>query len=286
MKLRRGRIFFECDAPGTHAQELREPAGNIFMGRLQNIWNDKPSCSSQSYHSKDQLIYFMKSYFRFLLSVSLVGFLAACQPVNQTTADTGIVPQTELDPVEVPLDKNGKARAYFASGCFWCVEAVYESVLGVDESISGYSGGHTENPTYELSNTGRTGHAEAVEIIYDPEVVDFSTLVDVYFGSQNVTQVNGQGPDRGSQYRSILFYQNEEQKQIIEEKIAAINKGLSGKKVAAEVYPFRKFWRGEDYHQDYEKKHPNNPYIRNVSVPRLKRFQAKFPHLLKEGAKH
>ena len=228
----------------------------------------------------------MKSYFILLLSVILFGFQAACQPVSQTTVDANIVPQTELDPIEVPLDKDGKARAYFASGCFWCVEAVYESVRGVDESISGYSGGHTENPTYESSNTGRTGHAEAVEIIYDPEVVSFATLVDVYFGSQNVIQVNGQGPDRGSQYRSILFYQNEEQKQIIEEKIAAINKLLGDRKVAAEVYPFRKFWLGEDYHQDYERKHPNHPYIRNVSVPRLKRFQAKFPHLLKEDAKH
>ncbi|QXD25818.1 peptide-methionine (S)-S-oxide reductase MsrA [Opitutia bacterium ISCC 51] len=228
----------------------------------------------------------MKPYLFFILCVSLFSLQAACQPVNQTTADSSIVPQTELDPIEVPLDKNGKARAYFASGCFWCVEAVYESVRGVDESISGYSGGHTKNPTYESSNTGRTGHAEAVEIIYDPEVVSFSQLVDVYFGSQNVTQVNGQGPDRGSQYRSILFYQNEEQKQIIEEKIAAINKALGGNKVAAEVYPFRKFWLGEDYHQDYERKHPNHPYIRGVSVPRLKRFQAKFPELLKDGAKH
>lgn len=223
-----------------------------------------------------------------LLSLSIALFVsqAACQPVSQTTAQANIVPQTELDPIEVPLDKDGMARAYFASGCFWCVEAVYESVRGVEESISGYSGGHTENPTYESSNTGRTGHAEAVEIIYDPAVVSFSTLVDVYFGSQNVTQVNGQGPDRGSQYRSIIFYQNEEQKRIIEEKIAAINKQLGGAKVAAEVYPFRKFWLGEAYHQDYERKHPNHPYIRNVSIPRLKRFQAKFPHLLKEDAKH
>ena len=104
------------------------------------------------------------------------------------------------------------ARAYFASGCFWCVEAVYESVKGVSEVINGYAGGHTKNPTYHASNTGRTGHAEAVEVIYDPTVVSFSTLVDVYFGSQNATQVNGQGPDRGSQYRSIIFYQNEDSK--------------------------------------------------------------------------
>lgn len=187
--------------------------------------------------------------------------------------------------VEVPL-QDGLARAYFASGCFWCVEAVYESVKGVKESYSGYSGGHTENPTYESSNTGKTGHAEAVEIIYDPKVVSFETLVDVYFGSQDVTQVNGQGNDRGSQYRSIIFYQNEEQKKIIDEKIAALNKEIAPDEVAAEVYPFEKFWMGEDYHQDYEKNHPENGYIQNVSIPRLKRFQEKFPDILKEGAEH
>ena len=123
--------------------------------------------------------------------------------------------------------KNGKAKAYFASGCFWCVEAVYESVKGVDEVINGYSGGHTSNPTYEASNTGRTGHAEAVEVIYDPQVISFSTLVDVYFASQNPTQVNGQGPDNGSQYRSIIFYQNDHQKQIILEKKEALLKILN-----------------------------------------------------------
>jgi peptide-methionine (S)-S-oxide reductase len=172
--------------------------------------------------------------------------------------------------------------AYFASGCFWCVEAVYESVAGVSESISGYAGGHTENPTYEASNTGLTGHAEAVAVYYDPNVVSFSTLVDVYFGSQNITQVNGQGPDRGSQYRSIIFYQSPEQKNIIDAKIAALNKQLAPDVVAAEVMPFEKFWEGEAYHQNYEKLHPNQGYIRSVSIPRLNRFKENFPHLLKK----
>ena len=162
------------------------------------------------------------------------------------------------------------------------MEAVYESVKGVEESISGYSGGHTKNPTYESSNTGLTGHAEAVEIYYNPDVVDFATLVDVYFGSQNITQVNGQGPDKGSQYRSIVFYQNEEEKKIIEEKVAALNKELAPDKVAAEIMEFNKFWIAEDYHQNYEKLHPNQGYIRAVSIPRLQRFQKKFPHLIKE----
>jgi len=184
-------------------------------------------------------------------------------------------------PVEVPL-KNGMARAYFASGCFWCVEAVYESVKGVSEVINGYAGGHTDDPTYHASNTGRTGHAEAVEVIYDPKVVNFSTLLDVYFGSQNVSQVNGQGPDRGSQYRSIIFYQNEAQKALIDQKKEALGKALNTN-IAAEVYPFQKFWKGEDYHQNYERLHPNNSYIRNVSIPRLRKFQQKFSHLLKSS---
>ena len=170
--------------------------------------------------------------------------------------------------------------AYFASGCFWCVEAIYENVKGVKEVISGYSGGHTKNPTYEESNTGRTGHAEAVKVIYDADVVSFKTLVDVYFASQNVTQVNGQGPDRGNQYRSIIFYQNEKEKQIIENKIKDLQPKYN-EPIAAEVTKFDKFWIAEQYHQDYKKKHPNNRYIQNVSNPRFERFKSKMPEVLK-----
>ncbi len=206
------------------------------------------------------------------------GLLLSCSQASKK-----ISLEQESNTKQVNLDSKDFKKAYFASGCFWCVEAVYESVKGVKESISGYSGGHTKNPTYESSNTGKTGHAEAVEIIYDPKVVSFSTLVDVYFGSQNVTQVNGQGPDRGSQYRSIIFYQNEEEKQIIDQKIKALNAELAPEKVAAEVMAFEKFWIGEDYHQDYEKRHPNHGYIQKISIPRLNRFKAKFPELIKEG---
>jgi len=172
-----------------------------------------------------------------------------------------------------------KSRAYFASGCFWCVEAIFESINGVSEVYNGYSGGHTKNPTYEASNTGKTGHAEAVEIIYDPELVSFKTLVDVYFGSQNIEQKNGQGNDIGSQYRSIAFYQNADEKAIIDAKIKELES--EGYAVASEVMSFEKFWMGEDYHQDYERLHPNHPYIQAVSIPRLKRFKAKFPDILK-----
>ncbi|SHJ18819.1 peptide-methionine (S)-S-oxide reductase MsrA [Aquimarina spongiae] len=213
------------------------------------------------------------------LIIGILFLFTSCQS-NSQTANPKQESLKNLPPVQTEA-VDGYERAYFASGCFWCVEAVYESVKGVKESISGYSGGHTDNPTYAASNTGRTGHAEAVEIYYNPEVISFETLVDIYFGSQNPTQINGQGPDHGSQYRSIIFYQNEEQKKIVEEKKSALAKKLN-RSIAAEILPFQKFWIGEDYHQDYEKRNPNNPYIRNVSIPRLLKFQSKFPHLIKD----
>lgn len=222
----------------------------------------------------------MKRFLSILGLSLLVVSQVSCQSKKEKTSD-----QASAEPVQVVSD-DGYARAYFASGCFWCVEAVYESVRGVQEVYNGYSGGHTDNPTYEASNTGRTGHAEAVEVIYDSSLINFSDLVDVYFGSQNITQVNGQGPDRGSQYRSIIFYQNQSEKALIEQKIQQLNKELGSDKVAAEVMPFQKFWMGEDYHQNYERLHPNNPYIQNVSIPRLNRFKAKFPELLKTSSDH
>jgi peptide-methionine (S)-S-oxide reductase len=226
----------------------------------------------------------MKTFIAFLILSGIFATQASCQSgTNKTNQEAAVQAQQTKTPVQVPL-QNGMERAYFASGCFWCVEAIYESVRGVQESISGYSGGHTENPTYQSSNTGRTGHAEAVEIIYNPKEITFSDLVDVYFGSQNITQVNGQGPDRGSQYRSIIFYQNEEQKNIIDAKINVLEKEVGEGNVAAQVIPFEKFWEGEAYHQNYEKRNPGNPYIQNVSIPRLKKFQKKFPHLLDQGA--
>lgn len=231
----------------------------------------------------------MKLNLSLLILLSAAFLTSSCQSTNNKTANEASVKEyiktsgaTSNTPKKyLPKEENLK-KAYFASGCFWCVEAVYESVKGVEKVNAGYSGGHTQNPTYESSNTGKTGHAEAVEVFYDANVVDFATLIDVYFGSQNITQVNGQGPDNGSQYRSIIFYENETEKAIIDEKITALNKTLSPKKVAAEVTKFEMFWIAEDYHQDYEKLHPNQGYIRAVSIPRLKKFQEKFPQLVKE----
>lgn len=213
---------------------------------------------------------------KFLLINFLSLFFLACGNNSNGNSST---PQAlvNAEPVQVPA-QNGLEHAYFSSGCFWCVEAIYESVKGVKEAISGYAGGEMKNPTYENSD----GHAETVEVIYDPDEVSYKTLVQVYFGSQNPTQVNGQGPDIGKHYRSIIFYQNEEQKQTIEEVKAEVAKNYD-KPIAAEILPFQKFWKAEDYHQNYERNHPENPYIQNVSIPRINRFKEKFPELLKEN---
>lgn len=208
-----------------------------------------------------------------LVSLIVAMFLAVTcgqDQKNETTIE-------QKDPIAVPM-QDGMARAYFASGCFWCVEEIYESVKGVEESISGYAGGNSTNPTYR----NHADHAEANEIIYDPKVVSFETLVDVYFASQNIEQVNGQGPDIGHSYRSIIFYQNAEQKQIIDNKIAELTK--EGYDVAAEVKPFQKFYIAEDYHQDYARLNPTNRYIQGVSIPRFKRFAAKMPEVVKKSA--
>lgn len=223
----------------------------------------------------------MRNFPIFILSVIMFSLQGSCKPSNDKNKEIESLAQKEQSPVQTELI-NGLKKAYFASGCFWCVEAIYESVEGVEEAISGYSGGTSNNPTYQ----NHRDHAEAVEIIYNPEIVSFSQLVDVYFGSQNVTQINGQGPDNGASYRSIVFYQNDEEKKIIDNKIAALNKQLGGDKVAAQVLPFQKFWKAEDYHQNYERNNPNNPYIQNVSIPRLHKFQEKFPELLKKKQNH
>ena len=183
-----------------------------------------------------------------------------------------------------PSISQGIEKAYFASGCFWCVEAIFESVEGVQEAHSGYSGGKTKNPTYNQIGYGNTGHAEAVEVIYDTKVVSFKTLVDVFFGSHDPTTLNRQGPDRGTQYRSVAFYQNDTEKIAINSHIVKlIEEEIYSNKIVTEVTPLVKFYYAEEYHQDYEKINPENSYIRNVSIPRLNRFKAKYPHLLKKA---
>jgi peptide-methionine (S)-S-oxide reductase len=174
--------------------------------------------------------------------------------------------------------------AYFASGCFWCVEAVFEQVNGVEEVLSGYAGGDTVNPTYSQVVTGRTGHAETTKVIYDPKKIDFETLVTFFFGSHDPTTLNRQGPDKGTHYRSIAFYQNDAEKLIIKEHIEKLTKAERYiNPIVTEVKAFDVFYQAEDYHQNYEQNNPNNPYIKAVSKPRVSSFLQAYPELLKKG---
>ena len=211
---------------------------------------------------------------KLFVSIFLVGlFYSSCAQEKNNRI------QQNLQPISV--NEKDVHKAYFASGCFWCVEAIYESLIGVQEVTSGYSGGETNNPTYELVNTKLTGHSETIEVVYNPNEITFSNLLDVYFGSQNIDQINGQGPDMGPQYRSIIFYQNDQQRLMIEAKIDEIE-NKTNLNVAAEVYPFRKFWVAEKYHQNFKKNNPNHPYIKSISDPRFKNFKFKFEDLIKD----
>lgn len=222
-----------------------------------------------------------------LVFTTLLGTSCESKTKKHSTAENTVDKQEEYqEPIKLsPQELSRYETAYFASGCFWCVEAIFESVKGVKEVVSGYAGGTQKNPTYEDVGYGRTDHAEAVEVYYDPKEISFTQLVQVFFGSHDPTQLNGQGPDRGRQYRSIAFYKNEQQKNIIEGYIKGLTDGniYDGDPIVTEVTPFTIFYKAEAYHQDYERNNPNNSYIRNVSIPRLNRFKENFGDYLKEG---
>jgi peptide-methionine (S)-S-oxide reductase len=212
----------------------------------------------------------------------------SCRP-EVKSSETVLAQKDSTQPIKIEKpsakDLQQYETAYFASGCFWCVEAIFESVKGVKEVYSGYSGGTEKNPTYEEVSYGRTHHAEAVEVFYDPKVISFTQLVQVFFGSHDPTSLNRQGPDRGAQYRSIAFYKNDREKKIIEDYMAKLEaENVYGRPIVTEVKKFDVFYKAEDYHQDYERLHPNNSYIRNVSIPRLNRFKQNFKSFLKEDA--
>lgn len=193
--------------------------------------------------------------------------------------------ETKSTSSALKTDTTSHEVAYFASGCFWCVEAVFESVIGVQEAVSGYSGGTAENANYKAVSAGRTDHAEAVAVYYDPEVISYETLLTVFFDSHDPTTLNQQGPDRGRQYRSAIFYNNDDEKELSEKHIAKLLEEGTYPKITTEVVELDAFYPAEDYHQDYKKKNPNDRYVLGVSVPRLNNFKAKHPELLKENNK-
>jgi peptide-methionine (S)-S-oxide reductase len=167
------------------------------------------------------------------------------------------------------------AVAYFGSGCFWCVEAIFESVKGIEYAESGYSGGKVKNPSYNQICTGTTGHAETVKVVYDPKIISYDDLLGVFFNSHDPTTLNQQGPDKGTQYRSVIFYTSNEEK---EKAKAYIQKLLTNKKfksITTECTLFEKFYKAEDYHQNFERDNPDNPYVISVSKTRLNAFKKK-----------
>ncbi|MBM1106464.1 peptide-methionine (S)-S-oxide reductase MsrA [Aurantibacter crassamenti] len=217
-----------------------------------------------------------------------VGISTSCQSKSDKKSNTDTGKDISQLSNSITQDLSSYETAYFASGCFWCVEAIFESVKGVKEVISGYSGGTEKNPTYEQVGGGLSSHAEAVEVYYDPKIISYTGLVQVFFGSHDPTTLNRQGPDRGRQYRSIAFYKNDAENKILTDYIALLTSEnvYDGNTITTEVTPFKKFYKAEDYHQDYERNNPNNSYIKNVSVPRLNRFKANFGDYLKTEATH
>ncbi len=201
----------------------------------------------------------------------------------QPTGERHCINGASLEFVPAPNIK----KAVFAQGCFWCMEEIFESIKGVKAVVSGYAGGIEPSPTYEQVGSGMTGHAESIEVTYNADEISYKDLLKVYFNSGDITQVNGQGPDHGRQYRSIIFYNTEAEQKQIDEYIKMLEaSGKYDQPIAVEVEPFKKFYNAEGYHQDYVRLHPNQGYVRGVSKPRFEKAIKNFPELLKmEGMK-
>jgi peptide-methionine (S)-S-oxide reductase len=176
----------------------------------------------------------------------------------------------------------GKAIAAFAEGCFWCSEHIFEAVVGVDSAISGYAGGTVAFPTYELVNTETTGHAETVLVYYNPQVITYQELTKVFFTSHDPTTRDRQGPDRGSSYRSILFYLSPEEKAVAEQSFKDYSKsGMYKNPIVTEIKQLKEFYRAEGYHQDYIEHNPGSGYVQGVSLPRFELFKKTYKGMLK-----
>lgn len=234
----------------------------------------------------------MKNTFLLIL-ISFFGLQACSQKQTPSTVAgnstmTKSKPQPGSDVQRIAdylgdKDYSSYGVATFAGGCFWCTEAAFEQINGVVDVISGYSGGHSDYPTYELSNTGRTGHAEAIQIYYNKDIISFEKLLEILFVAHDPTQLNRQGPDRGTQYRSGIYYHSDEQKFAVETMINNLNEsGVFGKPIVTEVAAYTEFWTAEAYHQDYYPQHPENPYVQRVSRPKVEKVAKVFKGILKK----
>jgi len=207
----------------------------------------------------------MKAIISTLLSIIVFAGCARPQSEAKITAGSKEKPSAN------------EAVATFAEGCFWHTEIVFQSLVGVRDAVSGYAGGTDTNPDYEKVSGGETGHAESVQVYYDPSKISFETLVRAFFASHNPTEVNRQGNDVGTQYRSVAFYRNEKEKQIIEAEIKRITDSKKyADKIVTEVKSYAKFYPAEEYHQEYILHHPENPYVQHVSIPDFERFRKEF----------
>jgi len=217
-----------------------------------------------------------RSHLRAGLRASLAGLIASF------TLAAANLPNPAVDESKPPKTSE---TAVFAGGCFWGVEAVFDAVKGVSDAVAGYAGGSKANAHYEIVSTGTTGHAESVQVSYDPSQVSYGQLLKIYFSVvHDPTQLNRQGPDQGTQYRSEIFYASDEQKRIAEAYIQQLTAAKAFKNpIVTKVAPLVAFYRAEDYHQDYVLHNPNQPYVAFNDVPKVANFHAQFPELAKGG---
>ena len=213
---------------------------------------------------------------------SWTRFLAALAVLTCFQAYAIEIPSPAVD-VDLAVAK-GKQTAVLAGGCFWCTEAVFEQLAGVNKVISGFSGGDADSAHYETVSAGRTNHAESIEITYDPSKITYGTLLRVFFSvAHDPTQLNRQGPDYGHQYRSAIFYKGPDQKRIAEAYIKQLTEAkVFAKPIVTEVSPLKAFYPAEEYHQDFVKRHPDHPYVVANALPKLEKLKHQFGPLLKK----
>ncbi|WP_018477987.1 peptide-methionine (S)-S-oxide reductase MsrA [Pontibacter roseus] len=182
------------------------------------------------------------------------------------------------------VDTTSLQKATFAGGCFWCTEAYFERLHGVDMVISGYTGGREEQPTYQLVSNGLTEHAEAVQVFYNPEIISYQELLEVFFATHDPTTLNRQGPDVGKQYRSAIYYHDEKQKQQVEKYMQSLEEaGTYRSRIVTQLQPASKFWVAEEYHQDYYSRNPDDPYVVAVARPKVIKFEDAYRDKLKKS---
>jgi peptide-methionine (S)-S-oxide reductase len=215
-----------------------------------------------------------------IFSILFGLLIALCAiPRGSSANAAAAIPDPVVD--EALAAKKGRATIVLAGGCFWGIQAVFEHVKGVSHVTAGYSGGTVKNPSYEEVSSGSTGHAESVEIVYDPSKITLGQLLKVFFSAaHDPTELNRQGPDTGTQYRSAIFFSSQDQQRIAQAYVDQLNQAkLFPRAIVTQIAPMTAFYRAEQYQQDYAAQHPDNPYIARFDLPKIKQLQQQFPHL-------